>query len=60
MYWLGDSQMWNEKSLTGDCTSSYGFSFDAKGLTQPNAGAWYLREEFLDHPPGERCACPAV
>ncbi|KAI0761050.1 hypothetical protein BD413DRAFT_617293 [Trametes elegans] len=33
LYWLGDGQTWNEKTLTGD-------------------RAWYLREPFLDIPPG--------
>ena len=55
MYWLGDGQTWNEKSLTGDSTSaSWLFMRCTEGLTKCVLGAWYLREDYIDRPPGER------
>ena len=54
MYWLGDGQTWNEKSLTGDSTSSRWFLSDTRDLAKHNTGAWYLRGDFIDRPPGAR------
>ena len=54
MYWLGDGQTYNEKSLTGDSTSFNWFLSDAGALTEHVTGAWYLREDFIDRPPGAR------
>ena len=51
LYWLGDGQTWNEKSLTGDRTSTYVLIY----FPRPDisiSGAWYLSEEFIDRPPG--------
>ena len=52
MYWLGDGQTWNEKSLTGDSTSSDWCSQDLhlnvyRGVVL--AGGF--------HRPSARCAC---
>ncbi len=51
-YWLGDGQTYNEKTMTGDSEHFEGVNVMA--IDRPlSAGAWYLREEFLDIPPGK-------
>lgn len=49
MYWLGDGQTYNEKTMTGDreCPTCLQYSSDSSLL-----GAWYLNDDELDMPPG--------
>lgn len=56
MYWLGDGQTHNEKTLTGDSTSLFVLPVSDELDIDRMAfavGAWYLREPFVDIPPGK-------
>ena len=51
LYWLGDGQTYNEKTLTGDRT--FPLSIHVAQANFTSLGAWYLAEEFVDRPPSK-------